>query len=91
VQPAKPGDPLGARPQHQVIGVAQDDVGARALHLVDCQALDRPGRADRHEGRRANVAARGLQDAGTGRTVGGADQEREGGHQGARHSRLASP
>ena len=31
VQPAEPRDALGARPQHQVIGVGQDDVGSRAL------------------------------------------------------------
>jgi hypothetical protein len=35
VQPAQPLHPLRARPQHQVIGVAQDDVGARLSDLVD--------------------------------------------------------
>ena len=34
MQPAKRRHPLGARPQHQVIGVAEDDVGAERPHLV---------------------------------------------------------
>jgi len=32
VQPAERRDPLGARPQHQVIGVAEHDVGAGGAH-----------------------------------------------------------
>ena len=31
VQAAEPGDALGARPQHQMIGVGEDDVGAGGL------------------------------------------------------------
>ena len=34
VQAAEPRDALGAGPQHQVIGVAEDDVGAELAHLV---------------------------------------------------------
>ncbi len=34
MQAAKPRHALGAGPQHQVVGVAQDDVGADATHLA---------------------------------------------------------
>jgi hypothetical protein len=77
VQAAQPRHPLGGRAQHQVVGVAQHDVGAGLGHLVDGQRLDRAGGADRHEGGRADVAARGLQHAGAGRAVGGGDGRRE--------------
>ena len=40
VQAAEPRDALGAGPQHQVIGVAEDDVGAGRAHLVRIHRLD---------------------------------------------------
>ena len=49
-------DALGARPQHQMIGVAEDDVGAGVAHLLRVERLDRRDGADRHEGRRADDA-----------------------------------
>ena len=52
VQAAERGDALGAGPQHQVIGVAEHDLGAGRAHVVVMHALDRGLRADRHEGRR---------------------------------------
>ena len=38
VQTAEPRHALGARPQHQMIGVAENDVGAGAAHLVHIHA-----------------------------------------------------
>ena len=39
VQPAQPRDPLGGRAQHQVIGVAEDDVGPARRDLAGRSAL----------------------------------------------------
>ena len=41
MQPAKRGDTLGARPQHQVIGVGKQKLGAGGAHVVVMDALDR--------------------------------------------------
>ena len=41
VQPAKLGDALGARPQHEMIGVGEDDVGAGRAHRLRQHGLDR--------------------------------------------------
>ena len=57
MQPAEPGDPLVPRAQVQVVGVGQDDRGARSSRRSSGrQRLDRGVRADRHE-------LRGLDDA----------------------------
>ena len=50
VQPAEPRHPLGPRPQHQMIGVAEQDVGAGGADALGQHRLDRAGGADRHEG-----------------------------------------
>ena len=89
VQPAQPRHPLGPRPQHQVVGVAEDDVGPGLAHLLDGQGLDRGGGADGHEGGGADIASRRAQHADARLAVDGVDQEREGGHR-ANH-RLESP
>ena len=54
MQPAKRGDALRRRPQHQMIGVAEQNLGARGAHVIVMHALDRGLRADRHEGRRVH-------------------------------------
>ena len=53
---AKARDALGARPQHQMIGVAQDDVRARRLDVVEEHRLDRRRGAHRHESGRPDRA-----------------------------------
>ncbi len=83
VQPAQPLDPLRARPQHQVIGVAEHDLGARSPHRVGRHRLDRRRGADRHEGRRLDGAVGGVQPAAPRRAVGGERLEAEAGHAGA--------
>ena len=69
VQAAEPRHALRAGAQHQVVGVGEDDVGARLFHLVEVERLDRAGSADRHEGRRAHDAARRRQRAEARRAV----------------------
>ena len=61
VQAAEAMHPLGRGPQHQVVGVAEDDVGSCRPHLVEIERLHRAGRAHRHEGGRCDVAARGRE------------------------------
>jgi hypothetical protein len=58
VQSAEPRNTLGARTQHQMIGIAEDDVGAKIPHLIEIHGLDRANGSDRHEGRRADRSAR---------------------------------
>ena len=69
LQAAERGDALGARPQHQMIGVAEHDIGAGVAHLAPMHALHRAGGADRHEGRRSHHAMRRRQPAGAGLAV----------------------
>ncbi len=77
VQPAQPGDALGPRAQHQVIGVAKDDVGTRRAHIAGLHRLHGGGGADRHEGGGANVAALHGDHAGARAAVGRGDLEGE--------------
>ena len=57
MQSAEPGDPLRAGAQHQVVGVAEDDVRTRCTDAFRLHALHRRRGADRHEGGRADIAA----------------------------------
>jgi hypothetical protein len=56
LQAAERGDPFGARPQHQMIGIPQHDVGAGFAHLAPVHALDGARGAAGHEGGRAHHA-----------------------------------
>ena len=58
VQAAQSGDALRTRPQHQVIGVGEDDVGAGRLELLGVEGLHGGGCPHRHEGRRADWPTR---------------------------------
>ena len=57
MDPAELLDDVLARPEVQVVRVAEDDVGAECPNLVGVERLHRSLRADRHERRRADVAA----------------------------------
>ena len=70
LQAAEGGNAFGARPQHQVIGVAEHDIGAGIAHLAPVQALHGACGADRHEGRRPHHAMRRGQLARARRAVG---------------------
>ncbi len=56
VQAAMGADDIGARPQHQVKGIAEDDVGAGVPQLGGADALDGAIGAHRHERRGFHLA-----------------------------------
>ncbi len=62
VEAASTGDQLITRPQHQVIGVAEDDLRADLLKVLCCQRFNNTLRADRHERRRLDHAVRRRED-----------------------------
>ena len=82
VETAEFGDTLRARAQHQMIDIAEHDIGAQLPHLSRIHGLDGRRRADRHESGRADFAAPGRDDAGSRGAVGGGDFQREAGHGG---------
>ena len=57
MQAAERRDPLRARPQHEMIGVGEHDIGAERLYRFGMHRLDGASRADRHEGRRTDRSA----------------------------------
>jgi hypothetical protein len=61
VQVAVPADDLGAGPQHQVEGIAENDLRAALDEFLRRHRLDRAVGADRHERRRFDAAALELQ------------------------------
>jgi hypothetical protein len=63
VQTAQRGNPLGGGAQHQVIGIAQHNLGAGGLDRFTGHRLDGGGSANRHEGGRFGRAMRGVQPA----------------------------
>jgi len=77
MQPAQTVDPFGSGAQHQMIGIAQQDIRTGRGDAFGHHRLDRGGSAHRHEGRRANIAPRGRDDTGTRRTIAGLKIERE--------------
>ena len=66
MQAAERGDALGARPQHQMIGVAEHDLGAGRRARRPASALHGRLRADRHECRRLHFTVRGHEFAAAG-------------------------
>ena len=77
VQAAEALHPLRAGAQHQVIGIAEDDIRPRLLHLIHIERLDGARRAHRHEGWRADIAARRLQHTRPGLALTGFDLKRK--------------
>jgi len=63
MQPAQGGHTFRRGAQHQMVGVAQQDICARRGHAFGHHRLDRRRRAHGHEGGRADLAARGLDHA----------------------------
>jgi hypothetical protein len=88
VEAAQPGDALGTGAEHEVVGVAQHDLGTRGGQHVDGQRLDGGSRADGHEGGGLDRAEGGREAAAAGGTVAGEELEGKG-H--ARSMRQASP
>lgn len=63
VQTAELGDQGRARTQHQVEGVAEDDLGAQPLEFLRGHRLDRAIGADGHEGGCLDAAVDGMHTA----------------------------
>src|SRR5262249_44091015 len=80
MQPAAARDQVVAGPQVQVIGVAQQDLGAERFEVAMRDALHRALRPNRHEGRRLDFTVRRAQNAATREVVGVRDPKRERGH-----------
>jgi hypothetical protein len=78
VQAAEPSNELIARSKVQVVGVTQDDFGARSLQVLEQRSFDRALGADRHEGGRMDDAVRRLKLAKPGTSVGTRQQKRKG-------------
>ena len=95
MEAAESRDPLGSRAQHEVIGVAENDICARGFDVVDEHGFDRRGGADRHEGGGVDDAARSCDFSKARVAVVRLELEREEGGQSedppARLSRHASP
>ena len=70
VQPAEVADQLVARPEVQVVGVAEQDLRAEVAHLVRVQRLHGPLRPDGHEDGRLDLPVRRPQHPGPRRPVG---------------------
>jgi hypothetical protein len=82
VQPAAALDQLVAGPEKQVIRVAEHNLGPGGFDVAMQHRLDRPLRADGHEGRGLDAAVRRLDAAEARPAVGGGERETEGrGHQ----------
>ena len=77
MEPAAPRDQLVAGPQKQVIGVAEDDLGAGIAQVAMKRGLDRALRADRHERRRLHHAVRRVELAAARRAIGAVQRETE--------------
>src|SRR5262249_48418589 len=69
-----------ARAQVQMIGVAEDDLGADVLEIAMGDGLDRSAGAHRHEGRRLHDTVPRPQLPATGRPFARGDGEAERGH-----------
>ena len=92
MQPTELGDALGPRAQHQVIGVAENDLSAAGGNLLGQHALDGAGRADRHEGGRIDHATSRLEPAPSGGPIPRQQVEGKSGHRLLRQvSKQASP
>jgi hypothetical protein len=70
LQAAERRDTLGAGPQHQVVGIAEHDVGAGFAHVAPVQALHGSGRSNRHERGRPHHPVRRRQATGPRGAVG---------------------
>ena len=83
-------DHLGARPQHQVVGVAQHHLGAQPVEVGRRQRPHRPPCPHRHEARRGERPSRRRHGPGAGLAVGRLDRVPER-HEGSRVRSMASP
>ena len=83
VQPAERRHPLRAGPEHQMIGIAKQDIRAARPHPLGLHRLDRRRCPDRHECRCADHPALHRDCARARAAIGGGDCEGKAGHVGA--------
>jgi hypothetical protein len=76
MEAAELGDHVVARPEVQVVCVAEQDRRPEAAQVGRVERLHRPLRPDRHERGRRHVAVGGVEDACASGTVGRCDLER---------------
>jgi hypothetical protein len=69
MEPSTPRDELVAGPEKQVIGVPEDDLGARLAKVTMKRRLDGSLRTDRHERRGVHYAVRGVKFPATRRAI----------------------
>ena len=92
VQTTQPSHPLGAGAQHQMIGVAKNDVGAGRPHFFRAHRLDGRSGAHGHERGCPDRPASHRDRACSSRPIRRGDAEREAAHAlGSGRSRLESP
>ena len=70
MQSPHPVDQLVPGAQIEVVGVAEDDLCLCFDEIVLVEGLDSGLGADRHKGRRFDLAVRGVQHAGSGTSLG---------------------
>jgi hypothetical protein len=75
VQTAAPRDHLVTGSEEQVVGVAQNDLGAERFEIAMQHGLDAALRTDRHERRRLHHAMRCMELAAAGRPIGAVQNE----------------
>jgi hypothetical protein len=78
VQTSEPSYELISRSKVQVIGVTQDDLGARLLQVLEQRSFDRALRPNRHEGGGVNDAMRRVKLAEAGASIGARKRKRKG-------------
>ena len=78
VDPAHAPERLRARPEHEVVGVREDDLGAEGADVVGREAGDARARPDGHERRRLDGAVGGREGAAAGARPGVAGRLVEG-------------
>ena len=75
VQSAGAGDEIAARPEEQVVGVPEDDLGPEVLEIAMRDRLDGAARAHRHKHRRVHDTMRRPQLAAAGEALAVSDGE----------------
>ena len=70
METAQARDPVGAGPQHQVVGISQNALASRRSNRISGHGLDGSCRAHWHKCRRVDRAMGCMQDARTRVTVG---------------------
>jgi hypothetical protein len=91
VQTAVGFDPVGARTEHQMEGIGDDELGTASLELLRGHRFDRRIGADRHEHRRLDGAAGKMHAPPARRAVPGDELEAHAAHASLAVKNMTSP